>query len=505
MQIKKYQNTPGPISRATDEYYNGTGWHFVPGNQLKQSDPNYSVVQRKGLDNSYLVDANGILVPERVRNAYEQNKEYQAQLPYQEQNDINDARQMQYRQADREVHNLGMTQLDRTQMKNLGQLSGVVLGGAALAGGGAAAIPYLVPGTLGGNIIGYTAFGTALNEAIKYGTGKTMGEHAVNAARMLGIPQNEWVNYGIQMVGDMPVYMAAEPFAAAASRAMPAVERAVANVRNNIVEGVNSRVQGIRDFNTTVKNQESLQDEIFDDVSQELFYKNAGKYYGGLGKMTESNGNVHDAVLMGNSTEYIPENSNSWANIVKYKASNTPILTRLKYPRYIPNQVSMHLPELTPKGQQFATTAIAHLQPGTALGEFQLISPAAQAFSRYSQGQSYLRSLTPFIRNRSIGAIGDINPYSVDSYFQLLLRNAKDPERYALRYFDKSMPGFNDQAKNGIERYAFGQKGGQQTLQPGADQADVINAAIQKINPNARLASVVDGQLRLPYPYLFIK
>jgi len=31
------------------------------------------------------------------------------------------------------------------------------------------------------------------------------------------------------------------------------------------------------------------------------------------------------------------------------------------------------------------------------------------------------------------------------------------------------MPGFNDQAKNGIERYAFGQKGGQQTLQPGAD------------------------------------
>lgn len=508
MQIKKYQNTPGPISRATDEYYNGTGWHFVPGNQLKQSDPNYSVVQRKGLDNSYLVDANGILVPERVRNAYEQNKEYQAQLPYQEQNDINDARQMQYRQADREVHNLGMTQLDRTQMKNLGQLSGIVLGGAALAGGGAAAAPYLAsylaPGTMGGNIIGSTAFGTALNEAIKYGTGKTMGEHAVNAARMLGIPQNEWVNYGIQMVGDMPVYMAAKPFAAAASRAMPAVERAVANVRNNIVEGVNSRVQGIRDFNTMVRNQESLQDEIFADVSQELFYENAGKYYGGLGRMTESNGNVHDAVLMGNSTEYIPENSDSWANIVKYKVSNTPILTRLKYPRYIPNQVSMHLPELTPKGQQFATTAIAHLQPGTALGEFQLISPAAQAFSRYSQGQSYLRSLTPFIRNRSIGAIGDINPYSVDSYFQLLLRNAKDPERYALRYFDKPMPGFNDQAKNGIERYAFGQKGGQQTLQPGADQADVINAAIQKINPNARLASVVDGQLRLPYPYLFI-
>ena len=145
---------------------------------------------------------------------------------------------MQNRQADREVHNLGMTQLDRTQMKNLGQLSGIVLGGAALAGGGAAAAPYLAsylaPGTMGGNIIGSTAFGTALNEAIKYGTGKTMGEHAVNAARMLGIPQNEWVNYGIQMVGDMPVYMAAKPFAAAASRAMPAIKTAT----NDVVNGV---------------------------------------------------------------------------------------------------------------------------------------------------------------------------------------------------------------------------------------------------------------------------
>lgn len=254
-----------------------------------------------------------------------------------------------------------------------------------------------------------------------------------------------------------------------------------------------------------VKNREALQDGIFDDVSQKLFYENAGKYYGGLGRMTESNGNVHDAVIMRNSTEYIPENSDNWADVVKNNIRNTSILTRLKYPRYIPNQVSMHLPELTPKGQQFAATAIAGLQPGTALGEFQLVSPAAQAFSRYSQGQSYLRSLTPFVRNRSIGAIGDTNPYSVDSYFQLLLRNTKEPERYALRYFDKPMPGFNDQAKNGIERYAFGQKGGQQTLQPGADQIDVINAAIQKINPNARLATAVDGQLRLPYPYLFIK
>lgn len=101
--ILKFQFPSQPISRATDEYYNGTGWHFVRGNQLKPSDPNYSVAQRKGLDNSYLVDENGILVPEKVRSAYERNKQYQAQLPYQEQNDINDIRQMQKRQADRDV------------------------------------------------------------------------------------------------------------------------------------------------------------------------------------------------------------------------------------------------------------------------------------------------------------------------------------------------------------------------------------------------------------------
>lgn len=103
MKIKKYQNSPGPISRATDEYYNGTGWHFVKGSQLRPSDPNYSIAQRKGLDKNYLVDKDGVLVPEKVRSTYEQNKQYQAQLPYQEQNDINDTRQIQKQQADRFV------------------------------------------------------------------------------------------------------------------------------------------------------------------------------------------------------------------------------------------------------------------------------------------------------------------------------------------------------------------------------------------------------------------
>jgi hypothetical protein len=60
---------------------------------------------------------------------------------------------------------------------------------ATLAGiGGATLAPFLAPGTLGGNIIGTTAFGEALNQAMKYGTGKTLGEHAVNAAHYLGIP-----------------------------------------------------------------------------------------------------------------------------------------------------------------------------------------------------------------------------------------------------------------------------------------------------------------------------
>lgn len=79
---------------------------------------------------------------------------------------------------------------------------------ATLAGiGGATLAPFLAPGTLGGNIIGTTAFGEALNQAMKYGTGKTLGEHAVNAAHYLGIPQSQWGDFGIQMVGDLPFYV----------------------------------------------------------------------------------------------------------------------------------------------------------------------------------------------------------------------------------------------------------------------------------------------------------
>ena len=57
---------------------------------------------------------------------------------------------------------------------------------------------------------------------------------------------------------------------------------------------------------------------------------------------------------------------------------------------------------------------------------------------------------------------------------------------------------------HGIERYA-GPKFTGHTLQPDATQIDVINTAIQNMNPNARLATVVDGELSLPYPYLLIK
>lgn len=38
--ILKFQSPSQPISRATNEYYKGTGWHFIKGNKLKQSDPN---------------------------------------------------------------------------------------------------------------------------------------------------------------------------------------------------------------------------------------------------------------------------------------------------------------------------------------------------------------------------------------------------------------------------------------------------------------------------------
>ena len=153
MKIKKYQYAPGPISRATDEYYNGTGWHFVLGTQLKQSDPNYSVARRKGLDKLYLVDKNGILVPESTRSAYEQNKEYQAQLPYQEQNDNNDARLMEIRQGDRDVRNRSMTQLNKTEMNNLANLS-LTIGGTALAVPAFIAAPVATVGAFAGGMAG---------------------------------------------------------------------------------------------------------------------------------------------------------------------------------------------------------------------------------------------------------------------------------------------------------------------------------------------------------------
>jgi len=83
----------------------------------------------------------------------------------------------------------------------------------ALGIGSAAAAPFLLPGTAGGNIIGSMAFGEALNNAIKYGTGKTMGEHAVNAAHYLGIPESKWGDYGIQFLGDTPLYLAGDALA----------------------------------------------------------------------------------------------------------------------------------------------------------------------------------------------------------------------------------------------------------------------------------------------------
>lgn len=88
-----------------------------------------------------------------------------------------------------------------------GTFVGIPLALTAAGIGGATLAPFLAPGTIGGNIIGTTAFGEALNQAMKYGTGKTLGEHAVNAARYLGIPESQWGDFGIQMIGDLPFYV----------------------------------------------------------------------------------------------------------------------------------------------------------------------------------------------------------------------------------------------------------------------------------------------------------
>ena len=148
MQIKKYQNSPGPLQRDTitigelpEEYLSKYGNRIVVFPSGKQMTLREA---RKEYGPTHIKTSN---LP-----GYDE-----LQLPYQEQNDINDARQMQIRQGDRSVRDRSMTQMNKTEMNNLANLSLTI-------GGTAAAIPVLLTapiatvgafaGGVGGNFLG---------------------------------------------------------------------------------------------------------------------------------------------------------------------------------------------------------------------------------------------------------------------------------------------------------------------------------------------------------------
>lgn len=188
---KKYIN-----KRYTDKDFEGLG-HYISVSDVKDDDKLKKSALEQG-ESYYLADENGYLIPSNIVHNFLKNKELDRYFT--EQSDANDriSQQIKLRAADRQANLL--TPGVKTFVVAPLALTAAGIGGATLA-------PFLAPGTLGGNIIGTTAFGEALNHAIKYGTGKTMGEHAVNAAHYLGIPESKLGDFGIQMIGDMPIYV----------------------------------------------------------------------------------------------------------------------------------------------------------------------------------------------------------------------------------------------------------------------------------------------------------
>ena len=184
-----------PTPRLTEEDFKRNNWQKLTIDQIKQDDQLYKTLDVENND-WWVGDAYGNLVPASVVNKWLNS--YDRQTPYQEQNDIATAREVELAQQHRK---------NATFNKQLDLMTAAMLSTPLIGIGGATALPYLLPGTIGGNIIGTTAFGEALNHAIKYGTGRTMGEHLVNTAHYLGIPESQWGDYGIQLLGDTPIYL----------------------------------------------------------------------------------------------------------------------------------------------------------------------------------------------------------------------------------------------------------------------------------------------------------
>lgn len=221
MRIKKYQSPAGALNkRYTDKDFEGTGWHYIPRSDIKPDDKLLNTAQKQG-EEYYLAGEDGYLLPSNIVNHFLKNKGLTTAYDYfyDQQNlspftkNLNNYFTQQYDANDRIGQQMRLRAADRKANRLTPGAGTFVVApvAATLAGiGGATLAPFLAPETIGGNIIGTTAFGEALNQAMKYGTGKTLGEHAVNAAHYLGIPKNQWGDFGIQMIGDLPFYVSGD-------------------------------------------------------------------------------------------------------------------------------------------------------------------------------------------------------------------------------------------------------------------------------------------------------
>lgn len=288
----------------------------------------------------------------------------------------------------------------------------------------------------------------------------------------------------------------------------PLVKSYGQNVTSQIYNGVQSRVQGIKDFNTMLNTSK--------EEGEFAFYPIWPRNHGYVRHNTTGE-RLHFTTVDA-TPEYIDAN-NIWGKRLLYNKNRGwsieaggpgyyPIVT---WPETHPNQMSFHIPPLTNQGKRELQLLMRKFVPGTQIGEIRYNTPSSQALARYNSGKNYISSLKPFILNRdtpvaSLSSDVNVQPYSLDSYMQLLSRAARNPERYYLRYFQKPMTSFNDEglSSHGIERYA-GIKGGSQTIQPNSSQLNLINQAIQRMNLNAKPATIENGQLQIPYPYLFVK
>ena len=158
--------------KYTDEDFVGTGWHFTPLESIDSNDPLYQNAVSQGLDR-YLINENNRLVPTSFVNNFLRNQNYLRQLPYQEQNDINDAALMNIRAGDRSVRNRSMTQANKTEMNNLANLE-LLLGGTALSVPALLAAPFATVGGIAGGLGGSWLGNKAIEKASK-GKYKTWG------------------------------------------------------------------------------------------------------------------------------------------------------------------------------------------------------------------------------------------------------------------------------------------------------------------------------------------